>query len=148
MGLKMIRIGFSSILAVMATLIFSAAVSAATLTNIVGEIRVNGGDGFKVVTKAITVNVGDKIMAGPSASARVVYSNGVALNLKAGRIMTVSSAKMAKIRSSALLQEAGVIAATGLPAWAPVVAGVAVVGGVAAAVVASQDSSKSAPASP
>ncbi len=148
LGNKMKNIYLSSMLAGAASLIFTIAASAATLTNISGEIRVNTGDGFRVVTESVVVKPGDKIMAGIKASAKVVYSNDIAFNLKSGRIMTVATNKMAKIRSKAMMQEAGVLAAAGFGGGiAPavvVLAGVAIVGGVAVAVANSSDS----PASP
>jgi len=124
----------SSMLGATAALVLMTISShAATLTDITGDIKLNQGSGFEVVTGTIEVKPGDKVMAGPEASATVIYSNGIGWKLKPGRVMTISTDKVAKIRSQAMFQQAPPVIAP--PPAIPVVA-LAVGGAAVAATVA------------
>ncbi len=92
---------------------------ATTLTDISGEVRLNSGDGFKVVSGTVAVKPGDIVITGPKASARIVYSAAYAIDVNPGRIKTVAdnakqAKRLAQLRSTAMRQSAG-----GAPAGVP-----------------------------
>lgn len=130
----------------------AAVAHAATLTDISGEVRVNGGDGFKIVSGTVTVQPGDIIMAGAKASARIVYSEKYSVPVEPGRIKTVAKSgeqamRLAKLRSSAMRQSAGGGSAAagtqclpGVPLIYCVVGGAAAIGGGIAIIASSGDS--------
>lgn len=126
------------VVAALACAAASGAALAATVTTIEGNISINRGSGFKPVTGGGTgAASGDKVMAGKNSTGQIVYENGYVVEVKAGEVVTVQAQPPS---------QAGALALGG-DAVVPVVAGVAVAGGVIAAVAASNDDGDS-PASP
>lgn len=91
--------------AIAASFAMIASAQAAMLVDVKGNIKVNRGNGFEKAASELVVKPGYKLMAAPGASAKVVYSNGVAFKLQSGRVMTVMTDELAKIRSTAMYQE-------------------------------------------
>ena len=76
-----------------------APASAATIQSVKPEVSVNRGQGYQeVVTAATPAKDGDQVMAGPGGRGKIVYSDGCAVDVYPGSVVTVKegSCKPAK----------------------------------------------------
>ena len=78
-----------SALAAFVPVILSGAAFAQSVTEIRGDVRLNGGTGFVQVKVSRSVAVGDRVMARPKGSAVIQYSNGCRVRVAPGEIVTV-----------------------------------------------------------
>ena len=62
---------------------------AATVDAVKGKVLINRGEGFQQVTTGAQANVGDRLMAGPGGSAKLVYSDRCQVSLVPGRVVSV-----------------------------------------------------------
>lgn len=64
---------------------------AASLEQINGEVLVNQGSGYRSMQRPIVVAPGDRVMAGPDASARIAYDAHCSVLVHPGSMVTVAS---------------------------------------------------------
>jgi hypothetical protein len=69
---------------------FGALSFAATLASIQGTIQVNSGSGFHQVAGAADVAPGTSVMAAPTSSAEIVYSDGCRTPVEPGSVVVVA----------------------------------------------------------
>lgn len=112
--------------------VFSSAASAATITSVTGGVSLSHGDGFKRVSSGASAHAGDTVMAGPSGSAEIVYDDGCRQKVDAGTTVVVSATSPCK--------------SAGAPT--DYILGAAVVGGIAAGIVLTNNDDDNKPASP
>jgi hypothetical protein len=62
---------------------------AATVDSVKGKVLINRGEGFQQVTSGTQANAGDRLMAGPGASAKLVYSDRCQISVVPGRVVSV-----------------------------------------------------------
>lgn len=131
--------GFRMIATVAAISIASMSVAqAAFVENIVGDVKVDFGQGFVPVTTPASLKAGDRVMVGASSSAQIQYPGGCFTIVPVGNVVTVGAEN-----ACALAEQAAQSGTTGGTGSAPVIiGGVALIGG-AAIVIASKKSSSS-----
>jgi hypothetical protein len=79
---------------IIATISFSAASMAATVTNIQGSVFVNTGTGFQPVTGSVQAGPGATVMASPGGSAKIIYSDCV-VRVDPGMVVTITESPCA-----------------------------------------------------
>ena len=125
-------------------LVLSSAVSAATVTAVTGKVSINRGDGFSQISSATSAKPGDRVMAGLSSTAEIVYNNGCREILEPGSLITVAETPPCK--TATVPQDGGWVTQTTeerkTNIWAYAL-GAAAVGGIAAGAVALGGSSGS-----
>ena len=62
---------------------------AATVESVNGKVLINHGDGFRQATSGAQAKAGDQLMAGPGASAKLVYSDRCRVSVVPGRVVSV-----------------------------------------------------------
>ena len=62
---------------------------AATVEVVEGQVSVNQGQGYKQVAAASAVSAGDQVMAAPGSRGKIVYSDGCAVDVYPGAVVTV-----------------------------------------------------------
>ena len=74
-----------------------------------GQVSINRGKGFKPVVKTTQANVGDQVMVRPDSQAKIVYSEGCAVEVNPGAVVGVAgSCKVAMAKPmTAGLEAAG-----------------------------------------
>jgi hypothetical protein len=72
-------------------LIFATSALAATVASERGEVLVNRGSGYKLVTQPTPVAVGDQVMVKPKSSGRVTFPDGCTMMVAPGAIFTISA---------------------------------------------------------
>ena len=72
-------------------LLLCSGASASTVDSIKGRILLNRGDGFQVVAAPTTAKPGDKIMASPGGSAKLLYADGCAVDVRPEAVVTVGA---------------------------------------------------------
>lgn len=73
------------------SLAVSGVAQAAFLDNIHGGVRVNRGDGYVAVRGATEAKAGDSIMAAAKGRARLIYSDGCAVDIQPGSVVVVGT---------------------------------------------------------
>jgi hypothetical protein len=63
----------------------------ATIDSVKGDVLINQGSGFRTVSGTAQAKVGDKVMASPGGSARVVYGDGCPVPVNPGRVVTIAA---------------------------------------------------------
>jgi hypothetical protein len=124
-----------------ALLILPATALAATLQSINGEVLVDSGGGFNVVSGPVTLNPGDTVIANPGSSAQIVYDNGCTVPVQPGAVVAVHAQPPCSTEAE------GGSSGGGISSTALLVGGAAVGLGVGAAVLLSADDDEG-PASP
>lgn len=71
-------------------LMLSGQCFAATLQPMGGEVFVNRGRGYDLVTQPVQVNPGDTILVNPNGRATVVYNDACSVNLPPGPVTTIT----------------------------------------------------------
>ena len=72
-----------------ATVACLPAMAAATVQVVQGKVSVNQGQGYKQVGAASAVSTGDQVMAAPGSRAKILYSDGCAVDVYPGAVVTV-----------------------------------------------------------
>lgn len=128
---------------------FGASVHAAALDAIQGTVMVNSGTGFKPVGENYVVNPGDKILVSPGGSVRIVYSEGCWEDVEISGVKTVPAKPSCVGGEQNANAPGGEGGAPGplTPTTSLIIGGVAIAGGVAAAVAVNNSGGKD-PASP
>lgn len=62
---------------------------AATVQPIAGTISVNTGEGFKPAVGETNISTGDTVMVSPEGSARIIYADGCAIQVRPGAVVTI-----------------------------------------------------------
>jgi hypothetical protein len=107
--------------------------SAATITAISGKVSLNRGNGFRQITVDASASPGDLVMAGPSASAIIVYDDGCRQTVGPGSVVPVAQSTGG--RDGGSVKDAHYECPTAIPRD-HLLLGAAVIGGGIAAVVA------------
>ena len=63
--------------------------AAATVESVKGKVLINRGEGFQPVTSGTQANPGDRLMASPRGSAKLVYSDRCQISIVPGRVVSV-----------------------------------------------------------
>jgi hypothetical protein len=63
----------------------------ATVDTVRGQVAINRGAGFTPLTTGTEAKVGDVLMANPGASARVVYPDGCAVDVRPGAVVSIAA---------------------------------------------------------
>jgi hypothetical protein len=71
-------------------LVFAGQCFAATLQPMGGEVFVNQGRGYQLVTTPIDINPGDAVMVNPNGLATIVYNGACSVGVKPGLVATVT----------------------------------------------------------
>jgi hypothetical protein len=110
--------------------VFAASTSwAATVQVSSGEVFIDRGNGYSMVTGSTTGKPGDVVMAKAGGSAVIIYGDGCVQNVDVGTIATIVEVPPCAVPG---------------PDYALIVGGVVVAGGVAAAIILSGDDDKPA----
>jgi hypothetical protein len=64
---------------------------AATVDGVQGQVEINRGAGFTPVVAGTDAKVGDILMANPGGSARVVYPDGCAVEIRPGGVVSIGA---------------------------------------------------------
>jgi len=72
-------------------LVFATSAVAATITPERGEVLVNRGSGYKLVTQPTQVAAGDQVMVKPKGSGRVVFPDGCSVLVAPGAVLTIAA---------------------------------------------------------
>ncbi len=113
---------------------------AAFVENIVGDVKVDFGQGFVPVKTPAALKRGDRVMAGPKSSAQIQYPGGCYTNVPVGKVITVgaeNTCAVANVVDAGTVGESHHMATT-------IIAGGALIGG-AALIIGSKKSSSSSP---
>jgi len=70
-------------------LVASPCWAAVTVQPVQGEVFINHGQGYQLVTGPIQVNTGDAIMVNPNGTATVAYPDGCKVNVRPGEVTTI-----------------------------------------------------------
>lgn len=76
--------------ALLACLSFAEQGFAATLQPMGGEVFVNRGHGYDLVTQPIQVNPGDAVMVNPNGHASIVYNDACNVSVQPGVVSTIT----------------------------------------------------------
>lgn len=71
-------------------LLFAGQCFAATLQPMGGEVFVNQGRGYQLVTAQVEINPGDAVMVNPNGRATVVYNDTCSVDVKPGLVSTIT----------------------------------------------------------
>jgi hypothetical protein len=126
------------ITALISTLAWVGAASAATVNVTSGSVSINGG---KPVTRSVQVKVGDTVTAGPKGNANIVYANNCSTPVAPGSTVSVT------YDDHCALGLAGV-GAGGVGVGGALVGAAVIAGAVGIAVAVSSDGRKKKPSSP
>jgi len=81
---------FSALAIAILSVFLCAAVSAATVELVSGDVLINRGNGFQHVRGTSEVKVGDSVMARPEGSARVIYDDTCWVPVKPGHVVVIA----------------------------------------------------------
>ena len=98
---------------------------AAKVEVVQGTVSVNQGQGYKQVAAASDVSPGDQVMAAPGARGKIVYSDGCAVDVYPGAVLTVPGKCYQPMRAG--LEPVAAPVAAPIP-WLPIVGAAAVIG--------------------
>ena len=129
------------ILGAMVSLTVSGVAQAAFLDSIHGGVWINRGNGYVAVRGATEAKTGDSIMAAAKGRARLVYSDGCAVDIQSGSVVVVGTESPC---AKGATNNEGVGTEAGLGTTGMVVSGLAfaaVGGGIAAAALNGQHTS-------
>jgi hypothetical protein len=71
-------------------LVASPCQAVVTLQPVQGEVFINHGQGYQLVTGPIQANTGDAIMVNPNGTATVGYPDGCTVNVRPGEVTTIT----------------------------------------------------------
>jgi hypothetical protein len=61
----------------------------ATVQSVQGNVSIDRGTGFQQLTSAMPAEIGNRIMAAPGSSAKIVYGDGCTVEVKPGSVVSV-----------------------------------------------------------
>ena len=115
-----------------ASQVAAAPLMAATLVPSAGRVSVNSGAGFRVVTSAVSVKPGDRVMVGQGGQASIQYGQGCSASVKRGSAIAVSPGIPCNVPD--VTTTSAVDATVDVSVLVPLVGGGALIGGIAGAV--------------
>lgn len=124
------RVLFFSV-ALASSVFFAAALSAATVNSVSGQVLVNKGEGYQQVVGSTSANPGDTVVVNPGGSASIVYPDGCVVQVQPGTVATIAQTSPCQAGSA------------GTNTTTFILGGLAVGGGVAAAIMLGKDKSSS-----
>jgi len=114
---------------------------AATLNQVQGEVLVSHGSGYQPVNGTIELQAGDSVIANPGSSAQIVYGETCHQEVQAGSVVFIEESAPCATQSQTQEAAQGAGEATsatagiaGVDTTTLIVGGVAVAGGVGAAI--------------
>ena len=125
-----------SVLAMVAiSLVWSAAVQAATIKVVSGDVYRGGPNGYDPVDLTAQADVGDSVMAGEYGVGQIIYANGCVVPVRPGTVVTVEAQPPASCQVAA--SETTTVEPTGasLPTG-QVLLGTAIAGGIGVGIYA------------
>ena len=134
---------WGSFIALGIALLAGNAAVAATLQPIEGKISVNTGAGFQPVSGEVNIKTGDTVMVSPEGSARIIYADGCAINVRPGAVVTIGQGSPCAAVPMGLTKTKDTI-----PADHYLIGGALVVGAVVGGIVLLNDDDDKKPASP
>ncbi len=84
------RFAFASS-AIFLSIALSVQALAATVNTTSGQVLLNRGEGYKLVTGSAQADVGDTVVANPGGSAQIVYPDGCAVDVVPGAVTTIAA---------------------------------------------------------
>jgi hypothetical protein len=81
--------GFAAAVACGLALSAPAHAATATVQSVQGNVSIDRGTGFQQLTSAMPAEVGNRIMAAPGSSAKIVYGDGCTVEVKPGSVVSV-----------------------------------------------------------
>jgi hypothetical protein len=73
---------------------------AATVEPLHGQVSINRGDGiFRPISSALQATIGDLIIVSPNGSARIIYPDGCAVEVKPGEVVPIMALSPCKAPS-------------------------------------------------
>ncbi len=81
---------FSGLAIAILSVFLCAAVSAATVKLVSGDVLINRGNGFEHVRGTSEAKVGDSVMARPNGSGRVIYDDTCWVPVKPGHVVVIA----------------------------------------------------------
>ncbi len=81
---------FSGLALAILSVFLCAAVSAATVKLVSGDVLINRGNGFEHVRGTSEAKVGDSVMARPNGSGRVIYDDTCWVPVKPGHVVVIA----------------------------------------------------------
>lgn len=132
--------------AIFGAILLPHAASAATVSNQMGEVLVNQGEGFVKVSGTAMVSAGTQVMVQQGGKAVIAYSSECSVTVGSGRVWTVQDkapcgAGTAQVDFTGRMNQQAP-SDQGVDTTTLVIGGVVVAGGVAAAIILSQDDKK------
>lgn len=116
---------------------------AALLTNIQGPVSVNTGQGFRLVTTAVDLKPGDRVMVGNGGTAQLIYNDACITRVDGSGVVVVQQAAPCGLTTGQVQPTPG---PGGVPTTVVIAGGVVIVGGGIYALSKAGGSNK--PASP
>lgn len=83
------RVG-AFVCALLSSVCFSASSLAATVQSKGGQVLVNKGEGYRQVVGSVDVKAGDSILVNPGGSGQITFSDGCAVDIGPGSVITIS----------------------------------------------------------
>ena len=96
---------------------------AAMVYPITGQILINQGSGFREISKATELKQGDNIMANPGGIAKLSYSDGCSINIKAGAVATAQAQSPCALQNGQITEGGMVQTQTTAGGWATATTG-------------------------
>ncbi len=127
------------ILAVMSMVLLVVPTHAAQVIPTEGSVVIDRGSGYAPVSAPTEGKTGDVVIALVGGSGEIVYSDGCRAKVEVGEVVTITETSPCALANNTTTAPAGIDTTL-------IIGGVAVAGGVAAAIALSGDSDK--PASP
>jgi len=121
--------------------LFATNAGAVTLSNIEGTVSVNRGDGFQPASIGAPLSSGDRVRAGASGSANIVYENGCSTRVAPSQVAVVLATPPSC--QGASLKDGPAYAPAGIGTDTLLIGGLVVGAGVGIAVALSNDNSNS-----
>jgi hypothetical protein len=87
---------FCAPLSIVCCFALSSEASATTVTSISGKVSINRGNGFSRISTDTSAKGGDRVMAGPSGSAEIVYDDGCRVKVEPGAVVTIAATSSCK----------------------------------------------------
>jgi hypothetical protein len=79
------------IIACGSALLFATSALAATVTSEQGQVLLNRGDGYKLVTEPTEASAGHQVIVNPHSAGQVTFDDGCVVKIQPGSVFTISA---------------------------------------------------------